>query len=63
MKNLEETRSIPMGQQAPEKMTVKFERLCVVTSEPEKFVEELERLCQNHCDSAGDYFFNFGFSD
>ena len=63
MNNLDETQSTPVGQKAEEKATVNFKRFCVVTNEPEKFVEKLERLCQEHCDSTGDYFFNFGLSD
>ena len=63
MNRLEETPSISMAQKTEEKVTVNLEHFCVVTNEPEKFVEELERLCQDHCDSAGDYFFNFVFSE
>lgn len=63
MKNIEETQSIPVEQIADEKVTVNFKHFCVVTNEPEKFVEELDRFCQEHCDSASDYFFNFGFSE
>lgn len=63
MKNMEEAHLIPVEQIADEKVTVNFKHFCVVTNEPEKFVEELERLCQDHCDSSGDYFFNFGLSD
>ena len=63
MKNIEETQSIPVEHIADEKVTVNFKHFCVVTNEPEKFVEELDRFCQEHCDSASDYFFNFGFSE
>ena len=63
MNRLEETPSISMAQKTEEKVTVNLEHFCVVTNEPEKFVEKLERLCQDHCDSAGDYFFNFVFSE
>ena len=63
MSNLEETQSTPVGQKAEEKATVNFKRFGVVTNEPEKFVEKLDQLCQDHCDSAGDYFFDFRLSD
>ena len=63
MNRLEETPSISMAQKTEEKVTVSLEHFCVVTNEPEKFVEKLERLCQDHCDSASDYFFNFVFSE
>lgn len=63
MNRLEETPSISMAQKTEEKVTVNFEHFCVVTNEPEKLVEKLEQLCQDHCDSADDYFFNFVFSE
>ena len=63
MNRLEETSLMSATQKAEEKVMVNLEHFCVVTDEPEKFVEKLERLCQDHCDSAGDYFFNFVFSE
>ena len=63
MSNSEKSQMITVRQEAEEKVTVNFKNFCVVTDEPEKFVEKLDRLCQEHCDSSGDYFFNFGFSD
>ena len=63
MNRLEETPSISVDQKVDEKVAVNLKHFCVVTNEPEEFVEKLERLCQEHCDSSGDYFFNFVFSE
>ena len=63
MNNLKETQTKPLRQEAEEKVTVNFKHFCVVTNEPEKFVEKLDQLCQDHCDSTGDCFFDFRFSD
>ena len=39
------------------KIVITLKTFCVVTDEPEEFKEKLDQLCQEHCDTAGDYFF------
>ena len=60
MGSLEETQ-VDQSEER-EKTAVRIKPFCVVTDEPEEFVEKLDQLCQEYCATVGDYFFNFDFS-
>ena len=60
MGNPQETQSKP-AEEPKEKVAVILAPFSVVTDEPEEFIEKLDQLCQEYCDTVGDYFFNFRF--
>ena len=64
MGSLKEIQLKPVDQlEEKEKTAVRIKHFCVVTDEPEEFVEKLDQLCQEYCATVGDYSFNFNFSD
>ena len=42
-----------------EKHVVRLRTFGIVTSEPEKFVDQLEKLCQKFTDSKEDYCYSY----
>ena len=54
MSNPQEKQLNP-AEEAKERIVITLKTFCVVTDEPEEFIEKLDQLCQEHCDTAGDY--------
>ena len=42
--------------------TVKFQYFSIKTKEPEKFIDELEKLCRSYCDNSN-YYFKFSVEE
>jgi len=42
--------------------TIRIKLLWIKTKEPEKFINELEKLCKCFCDDSN-YFFNFSVEE
>ena len=56
----QETQSKP-AEEEKEKLAVVLSHFCVITDEPDEFIEKLDQLCQEYCDHVGDYCFKFKF--
>ena len=55
---LKEAQSKP-AEEPKEKLAVILSPFCVVTDEPDEFIEKLDQLCQEYCDHVGDYYFRY----
>ena len=60
--NNSQEKQLNSSEESKEKIAVILKFFCVVTDEPEEFIEKLDQLCQEACDTPGDYSFNFKFS-